>query len=154
MEGRLDAKGHGENSVFDTVIAGYAPTDFHDGEWHLPAVIAQEIIEKILLKEERSVDACAKFAPLQRLLSATRALAPSYFLMHGDADTLVPPSHSRVMTQALRDHGVNATLAEISYANHGFDVFPTSEAGVEVANALTRFLVFKVAEKRNHSLTE
>jgi acetyl esterase/lipase len=49
---------------------------------------------------------------------------PPFFIVHGDADSLVGVDHSRRLAAALGSVGGPATeLLEVRYANHGFDFF-------------------------------
>lgn len=44
--------------------------------------------------------------------------APPFLILHGTADTMVPPSHGEELYQALRQAGVEADLALIEGAQH------------------------------------
>jgi len=46
---------------------------------------------------------------------------PPVLLFHGEEDLVVPPSHSRVMVDALRRAGAEAKLVLVKHATHGFD---------------------------------
>ncbi|NEK56416.1 alpha/beta hydrolase [Geodermatophilus sabuli] len=58
-------------------------------------------------------------------LTHVRAGAPPFLLLHGDADGLVPSSHSRRLAQALRAAGVPTTFLLLGGANHEDPAFDT-----------------------------
>ena len=54
---------------------------------------------------------------------------PPFLIIHGDADTLVPPEQSEILYNALKQAGVDATLHIIKGEKHGFSAAAVQEAG-------------------------
>ncbi len=75
-------------------------------------------------------------SPIDRV----RADAPPFLVVHGDRDTLAPLADARLFVERLRAvSGAPVLLAEISGAQHAFDVFPSPRA-VPVIEGVERFL--------------
>ncbi|MEU8890170.1 alpha/beta hydrolase [Streptomyces sp. NPDC048442] len=71
-------------------------------------------------------------------LSRVRPDAPPYLLVHGEADTMVDPSHSTALAAALEESGSPAELWTVPDADHGWHGLP--DATVE--EIFTRSLNF------------
>jgi acetyl esterase/lipase len=66
--------------------------------------------------------------------------APPFFVLHGANDTLVPVADARAFVAALRSVSPNpVAYAEISGAQHAFDIFPSVRSG-HVVRGVERFL--------------
>lgn len=75
-------------------------------------------------------------SPIDRV----RADAPPFLVVHGDRDTLAPLADARLFVERLRAVSrAPVLLAEISGAQHAFDVFPSPRA-VPVIEGVERFL--------------
>ncbi|TAM84393.1 MAG: alpha/beta hydrolase [Jatrophihabitans sp.] len=75
-------------------------------------------------------------SPLYRV----RADAPPFLVIHGRNDTLVPPVEARVFVERLRQVSrAPVGYAEISGAQHAFDIFP-SVRSARVVRGVARFL--------------
>ena len=75
-------------------------------------------------------------SPLERI----SAQAPPFFVIHGHLDTLVPVAEAREFVRRLRaatDHPV--AFAEITGAQHAFDIFPSIRSA-HVVRGAERFL--------------
>ncbi|MCG8919894.1 alpha/beta hydrolase [Actinokineospora sp. PR83] len=73
-------------------------------------------------------------------LAQVRADAPPFFVVHGAADTLVPVPEAREFVRRLRAVSTNpVAYAEISGAQHAFDVFPSIRSA-HVLRGVARFL--------------
>jgi acetyl esterase/lipase len=66
--------------------------------------------------------------------------APPFLIIHGDKDTLVPVEEARVFSENLRAVSSNSvSYAEISGAQHGFDIFPSLRSE-HVKQGIEKFL--------------
>jgi acetyl esterase/lipase len=75
-------------------------------------------------------------SPLSRVTSD----APPFFVLHGRNDSLVPVADARRFVQALREVSSEPVVyAEISGAQHAFDIFP-SVRSAHVVRGVERFL--------------
>jgi acetyl esterase/lipase len=124
----------------DALVALYPVTNILDGEWYIHEPLFRMLVDTSLLRTAGDRGAKRTFSPLYRAREAPRDPPPNHLFVHGAEDTLVPVSHSRTMVKELRRLNRTATLAEIPLAEHAFDIFPTSSAGVESANAVISFL--------------
>lgn len=59
-------------------------------------------------------------------------MMPPTWVIHGSADTMIPPTDSRKFVQALRHAGVDVEFVEVPGAEHGLDGVP-SEMGYSLA---------------------
>ena len=106
-------------------------------------------LERHVMKTTRREDpqAFEKASPLHRIGPD----APPFFVVHGEADTLVPAGEARAFVAALREHSkAPAAYAEIPGAQHAFELFPSlrsqiTRSGVEV------FLAWAYSEYRRRS---
>lgn len=68
--------------------------------------------------------------------------APPFFVVHGDADTLVPVAEARHFVRALREKSSQPVVyAEIPGAQHAFEIFPSLRT-LRVGRAVERFLAW------------
>jgi acetyl esterase/lipase len=83
-----------------------------------------------------------------------RAERPPFLIVHGSADTLVPPADSRRLAEALRDAGsAPVGLAEVPGATHGFDAVHSlrTERVVDGVEAVLNTLWERERERRSGS---
>ncbi|HEY1174556.1 MAG TPA: alpha/beta hydrolase, partial [Phytomonospora sp.] len=74
--------------------------------------------------------------------------APPFFIAHGSRDTVVPVAEARRFAAALRRESRRpVVLAELTGAQHGFDVFHSARFGA-VAEGIAQFLA-RLAELRS-----
>jgi acetyl esterase/lipase len=57
---------------------------------------------------------------------------PPFFLIHGEADDVVPIAHSEAMEAALRRAGVPVRFRRVPGAGHGPELFATPEIGAQL----------------------
>jgi acetyl esterase/lipase len=69
--------------------------------------------------------------------------APILFL-HGEADDVVPPQHSKLLYKKLRQKGANANYLAFAHAPHDFDGVPKSTNALVAATAAEAFLKEKL----------
>jgi acetyl esterase/lipase len=81
-------------------------------------------------------DAARRAGPL----SHVRPDAPPFLLIHGDVDPIIPPHHSRLLHEALRQAGADAELVELSGAVHEDPQFWGPDAQHSVRSFLDRTL--------------
>ena len=66
--------------------------------------------------------------------------APDFFVLHGDADTLVGVDQARMFVERLRETSKRTVVyAELPGAQHAFDVFPSIRSA-HVVNAIDRYV--------------
>jgi len=65
---------------------------------------------------------------------------PPTLLVHGGADQIVQPEHSRSLAAALRSAQAPVALVEIPWAGHGFDAISWGPGGQIALAAILRFL--------------
>jgi len=97
-----------------------------------------EFIEKWVMKTEWSQDPALFLAasPIERITPQ----APPFFVIHGKLDTLVPVPEAREFVDRLRAVSNSpVAYAEISGAQHAFDVFPSIRSA-HVVRGAERFL--------------
>ncbi len=103
---------------------------------------------------ERSIMKCSleghredyeRVSPLFRI----HASAPPFLIIHGDKDTLVPVEEARVFSTKLREvSSSSVTYAEISGAQHAFDMFPSLRSE-HVKQGIERFLAYLFTQYNN-----
>jgi acetyl esterase/lipase len=90
----------------------------------------------VMPRNAKYPDAYRDASPLCRV----SAEAPPFFVIHGRNDTLVPVVEARVFVQRLREVSrAPVVYAEISGAQHAFDIFPSIRSG-HVVRGVERFL--------------
>jgi acetyl esterase/lipase len=115
---------------FDTTVAAagvfFPPTDFLNWDGMGKSDIKERIGEMLFKggatdKTPEEVDAAAKeYSPLYYANSD----APPFFLLHGDADPVVPLSQSEVLVKALKKKGVSADLLVKEGGTHPWLTMP------------------------------
>ncbi|MBI1320683.1 MAG: prolyl oligopeptidase family serine peptidase [Candidatus Hydrogenedens sp.] len=115
---------------FDTTVAAagafFPPTDFLHWDTEVEGGIAGQIGELLFKdgiegKTQEEIDAAAKkYSPLYYVT----ADAPPFFLLHGDADPVVPLSQSEALLKALKDAGVQADLLVKEGGTHPWITLP------------------------------
>jgi len=116
----------------------YGVYDFVEpgGTWHhreLLPVLERHIMKTTLAEDPKAFE---KASPLHRIGPD----APPFFVVHGAADTLVPPEEARAFVRALRERSrALVAYAEIPGAQHAFELFPSVRSQL-VRNGIERFL--------------
>lgn len=122
--------------VYDFVEAG--------GTWHhreLLPVLERHIMKTTLEEDPKAFE---KASPLHRVGPD----APPFLVVHGAADTLVPPEEARAFVRALRERSRSAVAyAEIPGAQHAFELFPSVRSQL-VRNGVERFLALTWSDHR------
>lgn len=124
----------------------YGVYDFVEpgGTWHhreLLPVLERHVMKASLAEDPKAFE---KASPLHRVGPE----APPFFVVHGAADTLVPPSEARAFVHALRQRSrALVAYAEIPGAQHAFELFPSVRSQL-VRNGIERFLALVWSEHR------
>jgi len=138
--GLADYEGDGGNAGVDTSVAAvaafYPPASFHTGQ---PG--ERGISATLLLGENPDPGEVARASPITHVSPAF----PPVLLVHGGADTTVPPSCSTRMYEALRAAGVEADLHLFAGQLHEFD--STSVFRETVAREVGLFFRRMVSER-------
>ncbi|MCL4683135.1 alpha/beta hydrolase [Myxococcota bacterium] len=127
----------------------YGVYDFaHPGStWHhdrLLPTLERHIMKTTLAEDPKAFE---KASPLHRIGSD----APAFFVVHGAADTLVPPEEARVFVAALRERSRSPVVyAEIPGAQHAFELFPSIRSQL-VRGGIERFLGYVRNQARGGS---
>jgi len=122
----------------------YGVYDFVEpgGTWHhreLLPVLERHILKTTLAEDPKAFE---KASPLHRVGPD----APPFLVVHGAADTLVPPSEARAFVRALRQRSrALVAYAEIPGAQHAFELFPSVRSQL-VRNGIERFLALVWSE--------
>jgi acetyl esterase/lipase len=104
----------------------------HEG---LQGVLEQRILKGSLAEIPEMWD---RASPVSRI----SAEAPSFFVIHGDSDTLVPVPEAREFVKALREKSrTPVAYAELPGAQHAFEIFPSVRT-LHTVNAVHRFLAW------------
>jgi acetyl esterase/lipase len=81
-------------------------------------------------------------------MSHVGADAPPFFIVHGQADNLVPVAQARRFAEALRASSRQPVVyAELAGASHAFEVFHSVRTG-HVVNGVDRFLAWLYSARR------
>ena len=109
----------GESTRVQCVVDCFGPTDV-DGmvaHWNAGTPADDNLLYNLGGKDpERFVQNLAAINPLNKVQPGMEL--PPFLLLHGDADTLVPYSHSERMYQLLQDNGYQANLVRVTDAPH------------------------------------
>ena len=122
----------------DGCVAFYGVYDFTDRHGIWPHNGLQRLLERRVMKAARDAarDAYEKASPM----SCVHAGAPPFFVIHGDADTLVPVEEARRFCALLRATSQHPVVyAEIPGAQHAFEIFPSLRTTL-VIHGVERFL--------------
>jgi len=85
---------------------------------------------------EESPEAFAAASPIDQV----HALAPPFLVLHGDRDTLIPLTDTRLFVERLREASRQPVFyAELKGAQHAFELFPSVRAA-GVVEGVERFL--------------
>jgi acetyl esterase/lipase len=140
-----------EDCSVQAAVPFYGVYDLLDpAERHLPGL--RQIVEWIVMKAraDREPERFRAVSPTHRV----HAGAPPFFVVHGDADTLVPVAESREFVERLRSVSAAPVLyAEMKGGQHAFDVIPTVRT-VRVLRAVERFLALTYAGARENELEQ
>ncbi|NKQ53098.1 alpha/beta hydrolase [Amycolatopsis sp. K13G38] len=102
-------------------------------EYRLKTLLARYVVGKDPVK---FLDEYVAASPLDRITEK----APPFFVIHGQRDTLVPVREAREFVRRLRETSPNpVAYAEISGAQHAFDIFPSIRSA-HVVRGVERFL--------------
>ncbi|HZU72411.1 MAG TPA: alpha/beta hydrolase [Acidimicrobiales bacterium] len=139
---RAELEGTGGHEGVGTEVAAaigvYTPTLFHHG-----GAAADGAIPLAALSSEASAEVAAAASPVTHV----SADYPPTMLIHGGADTLVPPAASIVMYSALVAAGVPAELHMYADQPHAFDREPAygRQCAAEMLLFLERYVRARVA---------
>jgi acetyl esterase/lipase len=131
----------GFESVDTTMRAAvpfYGVYDFTNRNSTWPKRTVTQFFGPIVMKKKLADDpeAFAKASPMDQV----NALAPPFFVVHGDLDTLAPVADAREFVARLRAISKAPVLyAEMKGAEHAFDVFPSYRTA-RVIEGIERFL--------------
>jgi len=130
----------------------YGVYDFaHPGStWHHDQLLPT--LERHIMKTtlEEDPKAFEKASPLHRIGPD----APPFFVVHGAADTLVPPEEARVFARTLRECSRSpVAYAEIPGAQHAFELFPSIRSQL-VRNGIENFLASVWSQHRREQVGE
>lgn len=136
----------------DTSVQGcvsmYGVYDFVSADQNWPHKTLHRYLRWILMREPLNGDTRARYeqaSPRYRI-SASADEAPAFMLTHGDRDSLIPVSESRLFTEELRrSAGCPVVYAEIPGAQHAFDVFP-SVRSMHVVEGVSRWLLHRYSQ--------
>lgn len=125
----------------DTSVQGCVPFygihDFTNSRQQRPHNGLDQLLADTVLKVSRYEDPqlWEQASPLLRVTEK----APPFLLIHGEGDTLAPIAESRVLLERMQEiPGLKAGLAELSYAQHAFDLM-YSLRNLHVMNGVERF---------------
>jgi len=107
----------GVSSAVQAVVTMSAPTDYTT----LDLTPANRVMAQALLGHQPDAALLQAVSPV----SYARADAPPFLILHGTADTLVPPAHAQALYDALRRVGAPVTL---TWVQHGGHVFAPTDA--------------------------
>jgi acetyl esterase/lipase len=99
----------------------------------LKSLLARYVVGK---DPDEFLDDYIAASPLDRITDK----APPFFVIHGERDSLVPVREAREFVRRLREASPNpVAYAEISGAQHAFDIFPSIRSA-HVVRGVERFL--------------
>ena len=93
------------------VLDAYGPTDLHLSQFHA------NMEADLLALHGNDPRVILEASPLFRIGQSV----PPFLILHGTADSVVPPCHSRRFHEALRNVNADVTFLEIPGGDHGFD---------------------------------
>lgn len=138
---QAELEGDGGNPGVSTAVAAaigvYTPTRFYHSD-RLPGAVPMAA-----LSNQPSEDAALAASPLTHVSPSF----PPTLLIHGGADTTVPPSATMVMYEALVEASVPVELHMYAEQPHAFDRVPDygRQCAAEMLLFLRRYLVAKPA---------
>lgn len=133
----------------DTTVQGcvcfYGVYDFTDRGKLWPHKGLARLLERSVMKAAlaSATEAYERASPLVRV----HEHAPPFFIIHGDADSVVPVAEARQFADALRAvTKAPVVYAEIPGAQHAFEVFPSLRSTI-VIHGVERFLTYLRADR-------
>lgn len=140
----------------DTAVQGcvsfYGVYDFTDRHRVWPNRGLSQLLERRVMKAalEEAPEAYEKASPLGRI----HAGAPPFFVIHGDADSLVPVEAARRFCAAFRQVArAPIVYAELPGAQHAFEIFPSLRAAL-VIHGVEHFLAYVYSQYQSHQQAE
>ena len=107
-----------ENSDVKAVIDIYGVTDFgEEGDFEIPDDI-EEDYRAIFLSVKFWLNDVRNDIKVTNPISYISSKTPPFLLMHGDADTLVPPIQTEKLHKALIEKGIESTRYVVKGAGH------------------------------------
>lgn len=108
-------------------------------------IMQRAVLERYVVRQDprQFRDVYVTASPLSRITDA----APPFFVIHGKHDSLIPVADAREFVRRLRATSRQpVAYAEISGAQHAFDIFP-SIRGAHVVRGVQRFLEWTYARR-------
>ena len=127
-------------------VPHYGVYDFTDEDGTRASKVRLEGLLKrwVMPPDARYPDDYRAASPLHRV----NADAPPFFVLHGTNDTLVPVADARAFVAELSSVSTQPVVyAEISGAQHAFDIFP-SVRSAHVVRGVERFLDWSYGQSR------
>ncbi|GAA5163961.1 alpha/beta hydrolase [Amycolatopsis dongchuanensis] len=128
-----------EDTTIQACVPHYGVYDFaatsgaKASEYRLKTLLARFVVGKDPVRFHEDYVAAS---PLDRINDK----APPFFVIHGERDTMVPVAEAREFVRRLRAVSPNpVAYAEISGAQHAFDIFPSIRSA-HVVRGVERFL--------------
>ena len=128
-----------ENSDIKAVIDIYGVTDFGEVDFEIPDDI-DEGYRAILLSVKFWLNDVRNDIKVTNPISYISDKTPPFLLMHGDADTLVPPIHTEKLHKALIEKGIESTRYVVTGAGHSDEYWFQPE----IVNIIIEFLNEKI----------
>ena len=132
-----------ENSDVKAVIDIYGVTDFgEEGDFEIPDDI-EEDYRAIFLSVKFWLNDVRNDIKVTNPISYISSKTPPFLLMHGDADTLVPPVQTEKLHKALIEKGIESTRYVVKGAGHSDEYWFQPE----IINIIIEFLNEKLKNK-------
>lgn len=120
------------------IVSYYGPLELRDTETRYPSLMFRAVEEFFRLDAGTPEwEARAKTATPATHVDAND---PPLLLIHGLADTIVPPEDSRLLARAMKAASRSATLVELAEEKHGFQVLGRRPALRPASCGVLRFL--------------
>ena len=142
LEG-IPVRGAETSSCVQGVVDFYGPTDLRQMDAQLPPG-SKPMHDTPTSAESHYMGCTLPECPPERLrlanpIAFVDRTDPPFLIMHGDADTAVPPKQSQILYDALEAAGVKAELIYVPGANHIF-VGATDAQGKMIMDKVQGFL--------------
>lgn len=128
-----------ENSDVKAVVDIYGVTDFGEADFDIPEDI-DEGYRAILLSVKFWLNDVRNDIKVTNPISYISEKTPPFLLMHGDADTLVPPVHTEMLHKALIEKGIESTRYVVTGAGHSDEYWFQPEIIKTIINFLNEKL--------------